>query len=45
MALCSMAFGKSFMYNINNNGHKIESCGTPYLILVHSETVFQFRYA
>jgi len=39
-----MAFGKSFMYTRNNNGHKIEPCCTPYVILVHSEAVFEFRY-
>ena len=44
MALGSMAFGKLFMHTRNNNGPKIEPCGSPYLISLHSETVFEFRY-
>ena len=43
-ALCSAAFGKSVMYTRNNNGPKIEPCGTPYFVLVHFETVFEFKY-
>ena len=39
MSLCSMAVGMSWMYTRNNKGPKIESCGTPYFIWVHFETV------
>jgi hypothetical protein len=42
-ALCSMALGKSLMYTRNNNGPKIEPCGTPCFILVHFETVFELK--
>ena len=44
IALGSMTFGKSLMYTRNNNGPKIEPCGTPYFILVHFETVLELRY-
>ena len=37
-ALHSTALGKSLMCTMNNNGPKIEPCGTPYFILVHFET-------
>jgi len=43
-ALCSMALGISLMYTRINSGPKIEPCGTPYFILVHSETVFELKY-
>jgi hypothetical protein len=43
-ALFYMAFGKSLMYTRNNNGPRIEPCGTPYFVLVHFETVFEFKY-
>ena len=32
------------MYTRNNNGPKIEPCSTPYFILVHFETVLEFKY-
>jgi hypothetical protein len=35
------ALGKSLIYKRNNNGPKIEPCGTPYFILVHFEIVLQ----
>jgi len=38
-----MALGK-LMYTRNNNGPKIECCGTPYFILVDFETVFELKY-
>jgi hypothetical protein len=41
--LFSTALGKSLMYT-RNNGPKIEPCGTPYLILVHFETVLELKY-
>ena len=31
-------------YTRNNNGPRIEPCGTPYFVLVHFETVFEFKY-
>jgi len=43
-ALCSTALGKSLMYTRNNNGPKIEPCGTPYFIVVHFEIVLEFKY-
>jgi hypothetical protein len=42
-ALCSKVLGKSLVYTRNNNGPKIEPCGTPYFILVHFETVFELK--
>jgi hypothetical protein len=32
-----MLFGRSFIYNIKNNGPRIKLWGTPYLIGSHSE--------
>jgi len=42
-ALCLMALGKSLMYTRNSKGPKIEPCGTPHVILVHFETVFELK--
>ena len=43
-ALFSAALSNSLMYYKNNNGPKIEPCGTPYFIFVHFETVLEFKY-
>jgi hypothetical protein len=39
VALPAVALGKLAIYKRNNNGPKIEPCGTPYFILVHFEIV------
>ena len=33
-----VAFAKSFMYMMNNNGSKIEPCGTPFAL----DNIFDF---
>ena len=33
----AMVFGRSFMYNMNNSGPRMEPWGTPYLMGSHSE--------
>jgi len=42
-ALHSTALVKSLMYTMNNNGPKIEPCSI-YFIMVHFETVLEFKY-
>jgi hypothetical protein len=43
-ALCSTALYKLLMYTGNNNGPRIEPCGTPHFILVYFNTVFELKY-
>jgi hypothetical protein len=37
LAKMAMVYGRSFIYNIKNNGPRIEPWGTPYLTSSHSE--------
>ena len=34
---CVRQFGRSLMYKMNNNGPRIDPCGTPFLILMASD--------
>jgi hypothetical protein len=33
-------FGRSFMYNKNNNGPRFETCGTPHLTILLLDNVW-----
>jgi hypothetical protein len=37
LAEMAMDFGRSFIYDIKNNGPRIDPWGTPYIISSHSE--------
>jgi hypothetical protein len=39
LALLAVVLGRSLTYNRKNNGPRIEPCGTPCLMISHSEEV------